>query len=259
MMENIILRCLQCNELFYPTPYDFYPSYEFEDKDILKEIKHNDLGDFKNYHNGHKIEELQVVNGSFFSHYAYWEPVREDYLQITDGSEFYTVRRWRKYISEPLRYQIVNFDIICSEPILEIQSIDLEKQMIADADRFRFTKTNIKRFIKLFKTFVSHLELDNMVECGFSVNDPRVSYAKLKDEVRETFLNHYSYKFSANDIRNLRVFISENSEYDDVINIQIVRPFYLKPLSKSFNTINTQSTSSPKYSENMLNKFWNIH
>ncbi|MDQ1328046.1 MAG: hypothetical protein QG641_1331 [Candidatus Poribacteria bacterium] len=232
-MENVILRCLQCNELFCPTRYDSYPSYDFKDNNILKEIKHNDLGDFKNSHNGHKIEKLQVVNGSFFSHYAYWEPVREDYLQITDGSEIYTVRRWRKYINEPLRYQIVNFDIIFSEPILEVQSTDLEKQMIANADRFGFTKTNIRirKFIKLFKAFVSRLELDNVIECGFSLNDPMISYAKLKDEVRETFLDYCSYKFSATDIKNLRVFISENSEYDDVTNIQVIRPFYLKPLS----------------------------
>lgn len=232
-MENVILRCLQCNELFCPTRYDSYPSYNLNgDNDTLKEIKHDDLGNFKNSHNGHKIEELQVIDGSFCSHYEYWEPVREDYLQVTDGSEIYTVRRWRKYINEPLKYQIVNFNIIISEPILEVQSDDLEKQMIADADRFKFIKTNIKKFIRLFKTFVSRLELDNVMECGFSVNDPMTSYAKLKDEIRETFLNHCRNKFNETEVKNLRMFISENSEYDDVINIQVIRPFYLKPFSK---------------------------
>jgi hypothetical protein len=237
MMENIILRCFQCNELFCPTRYDSYPSYNFNgDNYIFKEIKHDDIGEFKNSHSGHRVEELQVINGSFCSHYEYWEPIREDYLKITDNSEIYTVRRWRKYINEPLKYQIVNFDIIYSKPILEIQSDDLEKQMIADADRFKFTKTNIIEFINLYETFVSRLELDNVIECGFSVNDPMVSYAKLEDEIRETFLNHCRNRFNETEINNLRMFIGENSEYDDVINIQIIRPFYLKPLSKRLKT-----------------------
>ena len=36
MMENVILRCLQCNELFCPTRYDSYPSYDLKDNNILK-------------------------------------------------------------------------------------------------------------------------------------------------------------------------------------------------------------------------------
>jgi hypothetical protein len=245
-MENVILRCLQCNELFCPTRYDSYPSYEFNgDSYIFKETKHDDIGDFKNSHSGHKIEELHVIKGSFCSHYEYWEPIREDYLKVTDNIEIYTVRRWRKYINEPLNYQIVNFDIIYSEPILETQSDDLEKQMIADANKFKFTKTNIKEFTNLYKTFVSRLQLDNVIECGFSVNDPMTSYASLKDEIRETFFNHFCNKFNETEIKNLRMFISENSEYDDVANIRVIRPFYLKPLSKRLER------SYIKYSNNI--------
>jgi hypothetical protein len=246
MMENVILRCLQCNELFCPTRYDSYPSYNPNgDNDLSKERKHDDLGDFKNHHNEHKTEELQIIKGSFCSHYEYWEPIREDYLQVTDGSEIYTVRRWRKDINEPIKYQIVNFDIIFDKPVLGVQSDDLEKQMIADADRFKFKKTNIKKFIKLFKAFVSRLELDNVIECGFSVDDPMTSYAKLKDEIGEAFLNHCQNKFSETDINSLRMFISENSEYDDVMNIEVIRPFYLKPLNKRLkNNLYNNKTKS---------------
>jgi len=243
-MENVIFRCLQCNEIFCPTRYDTYPSYDIDvGNGTLKEVKRDDFSDFKITHKGHKIEELQVIKGSFCSHYAYWEPVREDYLQVTDGFEVYTIRRWRKHISEPLKYQIVNFDIILGNPILEIQSSDIEKQMMADTDRFMFTKAKIKKFVKLFKSFVSRLRLDDVLECGFSVDDPMLSYARLNDEVRETFLDNCHSKFNETEIENLRAFINENSEYDDVINIRLLRPFYLKPVSKSFK-IDIASISS---------------
>jgi len=236
MIENVILRCLQCNELFCPTRYDNYPSYDFDKKTgALKEIKRNDLRDFKISHKGHRIEELQVINGSFYSNYAYWEPVREDYIQVTNGSKVYTVRRWRKYINEPLKYQIVNFDVVFGKPILEVQSTDLEKQMRADAAKFGFTKAKIKKFTKRFKAFVSRLELDDLLECGFSVDEPMVSYAKLKDEVREIFLDRCRSGFSESELEKIRIFINENSEYNDVMNVQVIRPFYLKPVSKRFH------------------------
>jgi len=234
-MENTILRCQQCNELFCPTHYDSYPTYDFdEESKSVREIEMDDQNVFRTAHEGHKISELHVINGSFCSHHAYWEPVREDYVLATDDSQTYTIRRWRKDIDEPLRYQIVNLQIEFGKPYFQVQSSELKKQMIADANTLKLDGTKIEQFVESFGSFVSSIKLEDTLECGLAVNDPMVTYAALKDETIETFLNYCYSMFTHEELKRLRIFIDENSSYDDVMNVRVIRSFRLIPTNKRF-------------------------
>lgn len=234
-MENIILRCLQCNELFCPTGYDTSPSYYFdEETSEVVSVECNDLHDFKDVHKDHDVAELRVIDGSFCSHYAYWEPIREDYFLASDRTETYTIRRYRRYIDEPIKYQIVDFEIVFEKPIIKVQMKDLRKQMTVDSTKYNFNKDMIKIFVRLYKSFVSRIELEDLAESGFSLDNPMISYAKLKDEIIGDFLSRCQSAFNEAEIANLRCFIGENSEYNDVMNIQITKPYQLKPTFNRF-------------------------
>ena len=234
-MEDIILICRQCNELFCPTRYDTAPSYSFDQEtDEIVSVECDDLHDFRDIHRDHDVVEFHVIDGSFCSHYAYWEPIREDYFLASDGTETYTIRRYRRYINEPLKYQIVDFEIVFEKPILKVQEKDLKKQMSIDSTKYNFNKDKIKIFVRLYKSFVSRIELEDLVESGFSRDNPMIVYAKLKAESMGDFLNHCQSVFNKVEIENLRCFISENSEYNDVMNIQITKPYQLKPVFNRF-------------------------
>lgn len=232
-MENIILRCLECGELFCPTRYDKYPSYIFDQSDgVFHEQKVDELNVFTSAHSGHNIEELEIVDGSFCSNYPYWEPVREDYIKVEDGTDVFTVKRWRQNINEPLRYEVVNLDLVIGKPILSIQSESIKRQMIADSKLYGFDKALIELFICLFKSFVFQVNIDNLFESGFSMGNPMVSYAKMDEQSKEKFLRLCLRIVGSRRIDALRNFIDDNSEYDDVMNIQVERHFRLEPTSE---------------------------
>lgn len=229
-MENILLRCTTCNELFYPTRYDKYPSYSFNESDkSFRENENNDLYVFNVEHKDHNISELRIVENSFCSNYAYWKVIREDYLRAEDDLKTYTIRRWRNTIDEPLKYEIINYDIVYGKTKLEMQYIDIKRQMIADLKIYKFDTSVAETIISLYENFVSQITLDDIIECGFSINDPMVSYAKLNDESKTNFLKYCEDTLSFQQIKMLEQFIDNNSEYDDVMNIKIIHSFWLKP------------------------------
>ncbi len=239
-MENRILGCLDCNKLFCQTNYDSYPAYEFDaESKSFKEKEMDDEKSFRKDHESHRIIELHEIKDSLCSHYPYWEPIREDYMLFTDGKKNYTVRRWRKDINEPLKYEIVNCMIEFSKPTLQAQSEDLRRQMLADIKRLKLDRNKIEEFVEHYEDFISNISLNDVFECGFSSNDPMVTYASLKDEIMESFLQTCSSYFSDDRIDILRKYIRENSEYDDVMNIIIKRHFQLI----DNNTFNNQSSS----------------
>ncbi|MGB9595570.1 MAG: hypothetical protein ACPL7B_04740 [Candidatus Poribacteria bacterium] len=230
MMENIILRCLQCNELFCPTQFDTYPSYNYDQESgEFTEMECDDLCEFKDAHRNHNIVKLHIIEGSFCSQYAYWNPIREDYFLASDGNEIYTIRRYRKSINKPFRYQIVDLELVFGKPNARIQEADLRDQMIIDSARYGFNKEKIRIFVRLYRSLISRIELEDLEDTGFSFENPMVSYAKLKDKVKEEFLNRCKSIFDEEEISALRRFIDENSEYNDVMNVEITRPYILKP------------------------------
>jgi len=86
----------------------------------------------------------------------------------------------------------------------------------------------VNEFIKCYEDFISGIELNDVMECGLSACDPTVSYAALKTEIMETFINDYCPYFSSDVILgDLRIFMRDNSEYDDVMNLRIKRCFQL--------------------------------
>jgi len=224
-----ILVCMKCKEAFYPTIYDLYPAYGFdEESKSFIEKYNNDEARFRAIHKDHKITQLQVINDSFYSQYPYWEPVREDYFMATDGSSNYILKRWRKNINKPLRYQIIDAYIEFEKPDIQVQSDKLKEQMIADSNKLGLTERKVNEFVKCYEDFVSGIELNDVIECGSSANDPMVSYAALKAEIMETFINDYYSYFSEDDVlRGLRIFMRDNSEYDDVMNLRVKRCFRL--------------------------------
>lgn len=237
-MRNIILRCLQCNDLFRPTAYDSYPAFRVDEQsDLITEIEMNDLDNFMMNHRGHEIAELQIIPGSFCSRYGYWEPIREDYFQATDGVEIYTVKRWREDVCKPLSYELIDANIEFCEPILRVQSVKLKRQMIADASILRLDADKIDGFIKRLENFVRDIELDDLIEYGLSTNDSAVSYATLKDEAMERLLIHCHALFTDEELDRLRVFIDVNSDYNDVMNIQIRRSFQLVPVTQHSSSL----------------------
>ena len=227
-MNDKILRCLQCNDLFRPTRYDLNATFCFDrEMDAVTEIEVNDSDNFIMTHRGHDIIELHILNDSFCSHYPYSEPIREDYLQATDGIETYTIRRWREHIGMPLEYEIADVRIRRGEPIYRVQTAELKEQMTADDDMLELGEEKISKFVNSCESFVSDIRQEDIVECGVSTDEPMISYARLHHGTMEKFLAEHCLDFTDEELKRLRVFAEANSEYNDVMNIQVIYSFQL--------------------------------
>jgi hypothetical protein len=99
--------------------------------------------------------------------------------------------------------------------------------MIADTGMLKLGKDMIEKFIERFEDFVSSVKLEDAIENGLSVDDPMISYAALKDEKMEGFLIQCCPIFTDEELERLRIFIDGNSNYRDVMNVQVIRPFQL--------------------------------
>jgi hypothetical protein len=236
-MEDILLKCLDCGEVFCPTNYDKYPSFSYDESDISIQER-DDLIDFNLTHKDHTIVELKILEDSYCSVYPFLEPIREDFLKATDGEDIFTIKRWRDNINQPLKYEIIDFEIVYNEPQLDIQSKDIKRQMLYDSDIYKFDEKIIGIIINLYKQFVSQIGLDNILECGFSMDNPMVSYGKLDDNSKEDFLWLCRPEIGEKHTLMLERFIDDNSEYDDVMNIQITSSFGLEPLSDLCHVLN---------------------
>lgn len=223
---NTILRCLQCNELFRPTEYDSHPSFLFDEANqSFEEIEMDDWKDFMSRHKGHSIIELYIMKGPFCSHDDYWELIREDYFEATDGASVFTIKRWRADISQPFKYEIVLGRIQIGELIFQAQSVDLKKQMLADVDTLLLSEPQIDKFVKVFNQFTQTLTERDVWESSFSSDEPMTSYASLSDESIRRLLEQCKSEFMRTELHRLHEFVEENSDYDDVATLKVIRQF----------------------------------
>ena len=223
---NTILRCIQCNELFRPTEYDSHPSFVFnEANQSFEEIETDDWKDFMSKHKGHNIMELYIMKGPFYSHNAYWELVREDYFETTDGTSIFTIKRWRTDINQPFKYEIVPGRIQISEPIFQAQSVDLKKQMLFDCDTLLLSEPKIEKFVKIFERFIQTLTEEDVWESSFSSDEPMTSYTALNGEAIRRLLKQCKPEFMEGELQRLNKFIEANSDYDDVMTFKAIRQF----------------------------------
>jgi hypothetical protein len=165
------------------------------------------------------------MKGMFFSKYPLWEPIREDYIITTDGNKEYVVKRWRKDIIKPLRYQILDATINFSGPVFQIQTYELKSQMLFEADRLMFDEKGIEEFLKAYENFISDISFDDFKEITESIEDPMLSYGVLKEEALEAFLTRYYSCLPKERLNRIWDFFRENSEYSDVMNILIRQVF----------------------------------
>jgi hypothetical protein len=102
----IFLWCRPCNEIHHLTRFDTAPEYVFNGKEV-KEIARDDLAEFSKRHTGHEIKTLQRQEEADCSDERPVDPMREEYISVTDGQKSFVLRRFRLSIREPLVFAIV--------------------------------------------------------------------------------------------------------------------------------------------------------
>jgi hypothetical protein len=180
---NQLIRCKNCDEIIMKTPFDQYPEYEWDtgrSPENLRSIEKDDFQDFLIHHHGHQLENLKIVEDSFVSERAYFEPIKTSFFKATNGKEKFVIKKFRGKIDEPLKYQLISGDYSLKCTAIEIQSEEISKQLKREL-KPPLSQTQIAAFLKLYRSIVENINIHDLERISEESPYPLEIYYKIDD------------------------------------------------------------------------------
>lgn len=180
---NQLIRCKNCDELFMKTPYDQHQEYAFEADNPIETYPTtgtDNYEDFLTNHQGHQLENLEIVEDSFISEKTYSEPVKTSFFKATNGKEKFLIKKFREKIDEPLKYLLMRGNYILKCTSIEIQSKEITKQLKREWTP-PLSQDKIDAFLKLCYRVAKNVELKDLERITEESPHPLEIYYKMDD------------------------------------------------------------------------------
>ncbi len=169
--------------------FDQYPEYRLGPglpPDCFQTMDRDDFKEFLSHHQGHQLEDLNILEDSCVSDKAYSEPVKTSFLRATNGKEKFVIKKSRERIDEPLKYELVPGDYRLKCLAVEIQSDAILKQLAREINPFP-SQDKIDAFLKLMGALVEDVEIQDLERIPEESSHPLKTYYKI-DDVRIMYL-----------------------------------------------------------------------
>ncbi len=180
---NQLVHCINCHEIYFRTPFDQRPEYEWEfltSSGESPEIEKDDFQDFLKSHRGHQLEDLKIIEDSFVSEKPYAEPVKISYFKATNGRENFVIKKFRERIEEPLKYQLIRGDYLLKCVDLQIQSGAIRKQIQREFQP-PLPQTQVDAFLQLYQRIVKDVDVNHLERVTEESSYPLETYCKMDD------------------------------------------------------------------------------
>jgi hypothetical protein len=197
------------------TEGDCSPHYTWNDGEI-NEIEMDDRKAFLQKHKDHPTEYLTPLTPPL-SDKPYNEPLKTSYFEATNGTDRFLIKRWRTTIEAPFTYEIIEGSIKLKNGVLRIQASAIKKQLQAENDS-DFSEEKIHSFIQAVRAEVKQLD-PKALEITAEGETPLISYYQLGSTCVDRILTRCQDRFTQRELNQLRNFISEHNEYDDVMTV----------------------------------------
>jgi hypothetical protein len=230
MIEGRYICCRNCNEVHHVTPFDKAPEYIWDDGEA-KEIPRDDWRDFMHRHAGHRLEALRSVAENCVVSGEAADPMKVDYIEVTNGHDLFLIRSHRKNIEEPLSFELVQGRLTPAGVSVEVQENELRKEL---KHHFpwrmseRISDDKIELFIGLFKEMVASLRPDEIEICGPSYADTPAEYGSLESAGKEALIEKCQPYFSAVEIEEIKRFIETHAEDDGVMTLRLAKLYMIE-------------------------------
>ena len=186
---NQLIRCKNCDEIFMKTPFDHCPEYKFDPGRSLENFRSIETDDYQKFltqHQGHQLENLNIIEDSFVSKKAYSEPVKVSFFKATNGKEKLVIKKFREKIDEPLKYLLIPGDYSLKCSTIEIQSEEISKQLKREM-KPSLSQNKINAFLKLYRAIAEDIDIKDLERIPEESNHPLEIYYKL-DDLHSMFL-----------------------------------------------------------------------
>jgi hypothetical protein len=208
-----LIRCVNCDQVFHRTAFDQMPEYDFSSKspDPFQGVPRDDYQDFLEHHRGHRMEDLRIIEDSFVSEKSYIEPVKTSYFKATNGKEKFVIRRFRKNITDPLKYDLIYGDIALKCLKVEAQTIEIRKQMKREfADRG--SEEQIQGFVSFCQRLAERAEIENLTRMAEDSSHPLEIYYRMDDVSYATLLRNCRKLFPKEQFQAIQEFVDRHRD-----------------------------------------------
>ena len=235
------------------TPFDQYPEYEWDPSRSLENIRNigrDDFQDFLIHHHGHRLENLRIIEDSFVSEKPYFEPIKTSFFKPTNGKEKFVVKKFRKRIDEPLKYQLICGDYSLKCMAIEIQSEEISKQLKREL-KPPLPQTQIDAFLKLYRAIAEDIEIKDLERVSEESHHPLEIYYKIDDIHLMYLLRNCRNIFKGQEYSAMEEFIQREKD-DGLLLLKATYKIQITELAKAKKS--AISTPVPMEKEKMVEK-----
>ena len=211
---NQLIRCKHCDQIVMKTPFDQHPEYGFSSGrsiENFQRIERDDFKDFLSLHQGHPLENLEIIEDSYVSEKAYSEPIKTSFFRATNGRERFVIKKFREKIDEPLKYELVPGDY-CLKPIaVEIQTEEISKQLQREFSP-PLSQEKIDAFLKLMRVIVKGIDIKDLERSREESHHPLEVYYKIDDVSIVYLLRNCRPIFKGQEYQAIEEFIHRHKD-----------------------------------------------
>jgi hypothetical protein len=230
---NTLFRCVDCNVVYEVSPFDQCPEYHYSEtagEYIAQE--RNDEHDTAQRHRRHCIEELAVLESPMYSEGPYFDPHRVLYFEATNGKETFLIKRWKKTVMDPFRYDIVPGRLEVKKTV-DIQKVSIEKQMRHELNNPALADTKVSKFIEIVQETARHCDPEK-ASCNLhESSDAQIDYLPLDEEQISGILSRSRFIFNPDELQKIEHFIRNNCTDDGVMSLVLKKTPVFHPASLS--------------------------
>lgn len=225
MDKEKFIRCCRCDALHRVTPFDKAPLYIFTGNEFEEQAA-DDWRWFMEQHAGHRLEPLRGTGEKWFPSGSLSDPMSVAYIEVTNGHDQFVVRRARKTIQEPLRYELLRGRLAHAVATLEAQGDEIKKEMknhFSWAPATRPDDDQIDHFVSVVKDVIQALDASSVVISEHSYVDDTVSYGLLDTAAINALMQRCAADFCPAQLEAMRRFVDTHRRGCDVMTIVIRR------------------------------------
>ncbi len=215
------------------TPFDQYPEYEFgsdRSLDNFRSVGRDDFQEFLIHHHGHRLENLKIIEDSFVSEKAYFEPIKTSFFKATNGKEKFVVKKFRERIDEPLRYLLIPGDYCLKCITVQAQSEEIVRQLKREL-RPPLSQSKIDAFLKLYRAVVEDIDIEDLERISEESDHPLEIYYRIDDVRLMYLLRNCRNIFKGQEYSAMEEFIHRHKD-DGVLLLKATYQIQLSEIAK---------------------------
>lgn len=229
MGSEKFIHCCTCDAVHHVSPFDKAPTYILAGETVEEQAT-DDWRLFMAQHAGHRLEPLETNGEELLPESSSMDPMGVGYIEVTNGQDRYVLRRSRKSIQEPMRYELIPGHLINLSLTVEVQESEIKKEIKKEIkNHFPWAPATcrdddkIDLFVGLVKDVVKNINPQRIPISEYSYADDSIAYGAFDRATLDTLMERCVNYFLPDELASLRRFVQTHARGCDVMALVLRR------------------------------------